>query len=1072
MQRVLIANRGEIAIRVSRAIAALGWESVGVYAEDDRSSLHLHHVTKALPLKGVGPAAYMDIEQLLQIAKQSSCDGLHPGIGFLSERPALASACAEAGVVFIGPDASVLQAFGDKVSARELAASVGLPVLGSAPLAPSTEAAKALWEGLSQETQLVVKAAAGGGGRGMRVVRDLAALEAALPLCQAEALSAFGDDTLYVEEYLPQARHVEVQLVGDGALVTHLWTRECSLQRRFQKLIEIAPAPWLAASTRTALLDAALTLGRAMPFCGLVTVEFLVGPNGSFYFLEVNPRLQVEHTVTEEVTGIDLVQTQLQLFFGEDLRSLALEQAIAPLGVAVQARVNMETLDEEGEVFPSSGTITHLALPTGPGVRVDTMGYVGLTPSLSFDSLLAKVIVHSRRGGPKEAIEATYRALCDTRVEGIETNLPMLRSLCAHPKILGGQISTTFVDEHREAWRQHKTHPISAPLVAGSKEQEKAAPVRTFAQGEALFAQMDGTITTCQVNAGEILRQGQPAFVMAAMKMEHVLSLPVDAKVLEVLVAIGQTVRKGEPLLHFAPVDEAISSEAHEAALDLDEIRQDLATLHKRHEQTLDKARPRAVEKRHQRGGRTARENIEDLCDQGSFVEYGGLALAAQRGTLDVEKLIERTPADGIIVGVARVNGALFGEEARVAVLSYDYTVFAGTQGYQSHRKTDRILQVAHEGRLPVIFFTEGGGGRPNDTDLLHVMISGLECASFRELASLQGKVPLIGVNHGRCFAGNAALLGCCDVIIATKASNIGMGGPAMIEGGGLGVFPPEAIGPIEDQVASGVVDIVVDDEAEAVAVAKRYLSYFQGKLSLWEAPDQRRLRHVVPENRLRVYDVKEVLSSLCDVGSVMELQSDFTPGLITALARIEGHPIGIIANNPAVLAGAIDAACARKACRMMTLCERFGLPLVMLCDTPGFMVGPEAEKEGTVRAAAEMFTRAARLSVPFATVILRKGYGLGAQAMAGGHFKAPRFLISWPTGEFGPMGLEGAVKLGFRRQLEAIEAPEEREAMFTQMVEMLYERGKAINIASHFEIDDVIDPIDTRTWIKTILPV
>ncbi|MDQ3294098.1 MAG: hypothetical protein M3527_06590, partial [Actinomycetota bacterium] len=328
--------------------------------------------------------------------------------------------------------------------------------------------------------------------------------------------------------------------------------------------------------------------------------------------------------------------------------------------------------------------------------------------------------------------------------------------------------------------------------------------------------------------------------------------------------------------------------------------------------------------------------------------------------------------------------------------------------------------------------------------------------------------VPMVGIASGRCFAGNAAILGCCDVVIATAGSNIGMGGPAMIEGGGLGVFPPEAVGPLDVQVTNGVVDVVVADEAEAVAVAKQYLSYFAGAVDGWTCAPQEALRAVIPENRRQVYDVRAVLEGLADERSVLELRAGFGLGMVTALARVEGRPLGIVANNPSHLAGAIDADGADKAARFLQLCDAFDLPVLFLCDTPGIMVGPDAEQTALVRHASRLFVVGASLTVPFGTIVLRKGYGLGAQAMAGGSFKAPLFCVAWPTGEFGGMGLEGAVRLGYRNELEAIADPDERETTFQTMVDRMYEHGKALNTATYFEIDDVIDPADSRRWIAT----
>jgi acetyl-CoA carboxylase carboxyltransferase component len=553
--------------------------------------------------------------------------------------------------------------------------------------------------------------------------------------------------------------------------------------------------------------------------------------------------------------------------------------------------------------------------------------------------------------------------------------------------------------------------------------------------------------------------------VFEAMKMEHLVGAPESGRVHSVIGAPGAVLAEDDAFLFIAPEAIADESKKSEKKLDLDFIRPDLDETLKRHAFGFDEARPEAVAKRRKINARTVRENIADLVDPNSFIEYGALAFAAQRRRRTMEDLIANTPGDGIVTGIGTVNAAEFGENAaRCAVIAYDYTVLAGTQGTMNHRKKDRLLKVAEEWSVPIVVFTEGGGGRPGDTDFPGV--AGLDVPTFRQYAKLSGQMPRVAINHGRCFAGNAAIAGASDVIIATKNSNIGMGGPAMIEGGGLGVYSPEDVGPMSLQVSNGVVDVLVEDEIEGIAVAKKYLSYFQGPVAKWKALDQRLLRHLIPENRLRVYEIRRVVAGLCDEGSVLELRPDFAPGMITALVRIEGKPFGLIANNPMHLAGAIDGPCADKAARFMQLCDAFDLPLISLCDTPGFMVGPEAEKPSLVRRVSRMFIIGGNMSVPVFTVVLRKGYGLGAQAMAGGSFHAPFFIVSWPTGEFGGMGLEGAVRLGYRKELDAEPTPEAKEALFQKMVAQSYARGKAINMAAYLEIDDVIDPADTRRWI------
>ncbi|RJR38758.1 MAG: biotin carboxylase [Desulfobacteraceae bacterium] len=498
-----------------------------------------------------------------------------------------------------------------------------------------------------------------------------------------------------------------------------------------------------------------------------------------------------------------------------------------------------------------------------------------------------------------------------------------------------------------------------------------------------------------------------------------------------------------------------------------DSIRPDLAEVIERHSFGLDERRPEEVARRREKNQRTARANVMDLLDDGSFIEYGALTMAAQRQRRSLDDLIRRTPADGLIGGIGSINGPLFGEDgSRTMVMAYDYTVLAGTQGHFNHKKMDRLLKLAYEQRLPLVLFAEGGGGRPGDLDAGRVVVSGLDLSTFGSFARLSGRVPLVGIVSGFCFAGNAALLGCCDVIIATRNSNIGMGGPVMIEGGGLGVFAPTDVGPLEVHTKNGVVDIAVADEKEAVAVARQYLSYFQGPLPHWEAADQRKLRSMIPENRRRVYDVKAVIRALADTGTFLELRADFGPGIVTGLMRIEGRPLGLIANDCMHTAGAIEAEDGDKAARFMQLCNAHGLPILSLCDTPGFMVGPEIEKRAQVRHVCRMYVVGSHLRVPFFTVVLRRGYGLGAMAMAKGGFHDSFFTVAWPTGEFGAMGLEGAVKAGFRKELEAVEDPAEREALYNKLVEKSYERGKAINMASHLEIDAVIDPADTRRWV------
>jgi acetyl-CoA carboxylase carboxyltransferase component/biotin carboxyl carrier protein len=925
----------------------------------------------------------------------------------------------------------------------------------------------------------MVKAIAGGGGRGMRIVEDASKLEEAYARCQSEAKAAFGNDQVYVERLIRKARHIEVQIIGDrfGA-ISHLWERECTIQRRNQKLIEVAPSPSLSDGLRSRIIDAAKELAAAAHYDSLGTFEFLVDGEATegdpaFSFIEANPRLQVEHTVTEEVLGVDLVKSQIAVASGATLASLGLTQAAVPVprGYAVQLRINMEVMDAKGLTKPTGGTLEVFDPPSGPGVRVDTFGYAGYKTSAAYDSLLAKVIVHSSAASWPDVVQKAARALREFRIEGVATNIPFIQAVLAHPDFVANRVSTGFIDTHVAAL-VGAPREIARPLffatgaAAGEMPASSRAGVSAGPSGSvAVPAPLQGTVVAIEVAEGDLVRPGQQIAIIESMKMEHLVDAPHGGKVTKVTASKGATLMHGEPILFLEPAEVDGDEAEEEAAVDLDHIRPDLAEVIARHAITLDENRPAAVARRRKTNQRTARENVAQLVDDGSFVEYGSLAIAAQRRRRKVDDLIKSTPADGLITGVATVNAEKFGaKDGRCMVISYDYTVLAGTQGHMNHKKIDRMLGLAEQWRLPLLFYAEGGGGRPGDTDRLGM--TGLDGPSFVQFAKLSGLVPVIGVVSGYCFAGNAAMLGCCDVIIATRNASIGMGGPAMIEGGGLGVYHPAEVGPVSFQAPNGVIDILVEDEAEATRAAQKYLSYFQGSLASWNARDQRLLRRAIPENRLRVYDVRNVIDLLADEGSVLEIRRDFGVGIITAFIRIEGKPFGLIANNPKHLGGAIDAPAGDKAARFMQLCDAFDIPIVSLCDTPGFMVGPEAEKTAIVRHVARMFVTGASLTVPLFGIVLRKGYGLGAQSMIGGGFHASFFTVAWPTGEFGGMGLEGYVRLGFRKEMEAIADPLEREKYYKAKVAELYANGKATSIASVLEIDEVIDPAETRRWI------
>jgi len=576
-------------------------------------------------------------------------------------------------------------------------------------------------------------------------------------------------------------------------------------------------------------------------------------------------------------------------------------------------------------------------------------------------------------------------------------------------------------------------------------------------------------VISVDVKVGEPVAKGQPLVNLESMKMQTLVTAPEDAVVTAVLVANGDTIQVGQMLFEIEATSAASQSTAQGAAEQpasgslLEELQAQLAY-------SSDVMRADAVQRRHKKGYRSARENLADLCDKDSFVEYGQLAVAAQRERKDAESLKVETPGDAVITGLATINSAEFGTQAsQVAVIVNDYSVLAGTQGYFHHKKIDRILDQAGKFGFPVVMYTEGGGGRPGDTDV-KTQIAGLDVPTFARWASLSGQVPLIAVNNGYCFAGNAALFGCADIRIATKTSWIGMAGPAMIEGGGLGRFAPTEIGPIAIQAENGVVDLVADNESHGTYLAQQCLGYFQGDKQSWDCADQDQLREMMPLDRRFVYDIRSIIQGLVDTDSFTELSQPYGSGIVTGFVRIEGVAMGLIANDCRVLGGAIDAEAADKAAGFISLCDQFSIPLLSLCDTPGFMVGPASEEQAAVRRMAKLFIAGAKISVPLVTIFLRKGYGLGAMAMAGGSFHHPRYSAAWPAGEFGAMGLEGAVRLGFKKELAAETDEAAREVLFNKLVDSMYQRGKATEAAAHLEIDAVIDPADTRAVIARAL--
>lgn len=1089
IKKLLIANRAEIAIRIARTATDMGIDTVAVYTQDDEQSLHITHADDSALLTGQGVKGYLDQQDIISIAQKMGCDAIHPGYGLLSESADFVKKCEDHAIIFVGPTSHTIEATGDKAKARQLALSAGVSVIPGKTDIDSDEDVETFFEA-NKKAPLMLKAINGGGGRGMRIITQTQDIAPAFQQCTAEAQTAFGNSSLYAERFLPNVRHIEVQIIGDGKSYTHLFERDCSIQRRHQKVIEIAPAPNLEDQIREKLHQAAIRIAEACHYKGLGTVEFLVDTEtGDFFFIELNPRIQVEHTITEAITNLDLVAHQLEIAAGKSLADLNItqEKIAPPQGLSIQLRINAETVStagEAGDFVPASGKIDQFYPASGPGVRVDTHAYPGYSPNPFFDNMLAKLIVYTAGSDFKDLCRKADRSLSEFQIIGVDTNIDFLRRFISMDQFQSWDLTVQqaeagIKDIIKDIVSKSDREPGPGLNRTPPNQQHSSSPdqgsndptIIVPENGHILTSPVQAQLMEISVAPGDTFKAGDCLAVVEAMKMQHILKAETAGTVHTVIASPKDIIKAGGAILTYIASDEQSLEQHNQENIDPDFIRDDLQDLYDRQAFTLDENRPEACEKRWTKGQKTIRENLARLTDGAPFSEYGQLVYAAQRSKFDQETLQKKTPADGIIVGIANVNQDQSAEgKSKIAFLGYDATVIAGTQGMHGHHKTDRMLEIAREQDLPIIFFTEGGGGRPNDVDFEVINRCALNLTTFHHFAGHQSYAPNITISNGYCFAGNAALFGAGDVRIATEQSWIGLGGPAMIKAGGLGDVAPKEIGPATEQATNGLIDCLVKDEFEAVDTAKKILSYFQGPSVEYSEADQRLLRHVVPENRKQVYDMRDVIPLIADVDSFTELKPLYNPGMITGLIRIRGNSLGVMANNPIYLGGALDAGASQKAADFLRLCNKFNLPVLSLCDTPGFMVGPDSERNGGVMQASNLLAAGAALQTPLVFLCTRKGYGIGAQAMAGGGFTIPVTTLSWPSGEFGPMGLEGSVELGFAKELSAASTPQEREQLFNSLLARVYEEGKAVNIASLVEIDAVIDPLETRAWIVNSL--
>jgi acetyl/propionyl-CoA carboxylase alpha subunit/acetyl-CoA carboxylase carboxyltransferase component len=1063
MHTVLVANRGEIAVRIIRAVHAAGGRAVAIYPADDADALHVRLADEALAIPGAGPAAYLDIEAIVAAAVSARCSALHPGYGFLSESAAFARRCAGAGITFIGPAPQALDLFGDKARARQYALACNVPVLPGTGEATTLEQASAF---AVEHGPVMLKALAGGGGRGLRAVTGPGALPQAFAQAAAEARQAFGRGDLYVEKLLDRPRHIEVQVLGDGTGASvALGERDCSIQRRHQKLVEVAPGPWLGDDLRARIAAAAVRLAAGVSYAGLGTFEFLVDGE-RFWFIEANPRVQVEHTVTEEVTGVDLVAAQLAVAGGSTLATLGLRDAPAPRGVAIQLRVNAESLGPDGAPVPSTGQLGRFTLPTGPGVRVDTHGYPGYRVSPRYDTLLAKIIVH----GPDLA-QATARAataLAETDIAGVATNADLLHGIVSSQAFLAGPWDTGFIAGHLAELRAHRrTSRLPGAVPSGDQPPGGGAPVSQAATlpagAVAVLAPGPGVVIRVDAAAGSVVGAGRPVLVIEAMKMEHVVRAPAGLCIDVLTVQAGDLVEAGALLAYGHPADPADPAGSAPGPGDpadgasLDDWLAEVAEIERRRDEALTMGGPEKVARQHGEGKLDARQRVAALADPGSFAEIGALAGFTRDDSGGQPAF---TPAN-FIAGTARIDG-------RKVVLGVDdFTLRGGSGDAAIHAKQVFAENYAREMRLPVVRLLDGasGGGSVKmavDAGYTYVPVNPAWDAVVDNLSL----VPVVAAALGPVVGLGAARLVMSHLSVLVEGQGqLFTAGPPVVLGGTGERLTKEELGGAGVHRANGAVERVVPDEESAFAVVRQFLSYLPG--SVFELPPastaadpagrrEERLLAVVPRNPRRPYDVDAIFAAIFDDGSVFRY-AGYGGGTVTALARLAGHPVGVIAADPG--AGAtMSAEGALAVTRLADLCQTFHLPLVSLTDQAGVTIGSAAERAATIRHGARAITAIYQARVPQAELIIRRVYGVGGAGIINRH-RASRSW-AWPSGDWGSLPARGGIEAAFRAQLAAAADPEAELARLTAQVAAV---TSPFRTAEHFGVQDIIDPRESR---------
>ena len=1060
LSRVLIANRGEIAVRLIRAVREAGLEAVAVHPADDRDSLHVRRADAAVPLPGEGVAAYLDAAAIARAARQSGCGAVHPGYGFLSENADFAQLCADAGLVFIGPTPETLRVMGDKAQARAFAAAHKVAVLPGTSGPTTLEEARAF---AGKHGAVMVKALSGGGGRGMLEVTDLNDLAEAFERCRSEARAAFGNDALYVERLAVRPRHIEVQVIGDGRAVQHLGERDCSIQRRHQKLIEVAPSPSLNDKLRQRIAGAALQLAKALNYRSLGTFEFLVDGD-EFFFMEANPRLQVEHTVTEEVTGVDLVAAQLRIAAGASLADIGLSEPPRPRGFAVQARVNLETLDADGLPRPSAGTIRGFALPFGPGVRVDTCGYSGYRVNPRYDSLIAKVIGHGDDFATAARRCAT--ALAEFEIGGLATNLDLAHAIVTDSDFTSGPLDTSYIATHLDRLLAHRRPALASADAQAEVSQKEVQPI-VPAGALGVFAPMSGVLVSLAVAPGDTVQAGATVAVLEAMKMEHLIRAPQAMRIDAVPAQAGAMVDQGCLLACGTPIQGA--DEAAGAAMvkqKAEDWSAEVAEIERRHELAHAMGGPGKVARQRGDGKLTARERIEAMADAGSFREIGALAgFASYDGSGQATQVL---PAN-FVAGTARLNGR------KIALGVDDFTGRGGSGDAAIHAKQIYLEHYARQMRLPMVRLLDGqsGGGSvkmARDAGYTYIPVNPGWDAVVDNLSLVPVAAAALGPTVG---LGAARFVMSHLGVLVEGLGQVFTAGPPVVLGGTGEKLTKEELGGADVHRNNGTAERIVPNEATAFTAIREFLGYLPG--SVFELPpvractdpaDRREesLLSAIPRSKRRPYKIGPILDAVFDAGSVFTY-AEYGGSTVTALARLDGHPVGVISGDP-MKGAAMSVQGAQAIGRLVDLCGTFHLPIVSLSDQAGVNIGSAAESQATIRAGARAIAAVYQARVPQAEIIMRRVYGVGGAGIVNRH-QANR-CWAWPSGDWGSLPARGGIEAAFRAE---IEASADRSATIERIAAQLDALASPFRTAEHFGVQDLIDPRDTRAllcdWVR-----